>query len=310
MLKSTLIILGIICVVFFPLVTAEDFVTDQEISENTLLHFSINHFTNNFTSGKENIGLDSLSGANEEILDTPEAVKKYELVTFDQVGMNTNLRSSSPQISFQINGTEYPADLKRMDFESIDDGIDSYSGMLIGEANSSVLLTINGNATLGSITLNDETYYIEPVEIKTHTEITERIPHIIYSSKDVENREFLIDNGPIDSQDNEPGISYQSLTTNSGIGDVQQMDSVPDGRTAVTVLIVTDNQFYSDHPGFGWKIVAQDIIAEANRQFGREDIGVILVPDYDDSKRQNLTNHPLIRSNPLSRFVRYIPTHH
>lgn len=52
-----------------------------------------------------------------------------------------------------------------MDFESIDDGIDSYSGMLTKEANSSILLTINGNATLGSITLNDETYYIEPVSL-------------------------------------------------------------------------------------------------------------------------------------------------
>jgi hypothetical protein len=146
------------------LVTAEDFATDQEISENTLLHFSIRHFTNNFTSGKENIRLDSLS-ANEAILEIPQAVEKYELVTFNQAGMNNNLRSSSIQISFQINGTEYPADLKMMDFESIDDGIDSFSGTLAGEANSSVLLTISDNATIGSITLNDQTYYIEPVSL-------------------------------------------------------------------------------------------------------------------------------------------------
>lgn len=52
-----------------------------------------------------------------------------------------------------------------MDFESIDDGIDSYSWTLDGEANSSVLLTICDNATIGSITLDDEIYYIEPVSL-------------------------------------------------------------------------------------------------------------------------------------------------
>ena len=86
---------GIFCVVFFPLVNAEDFAEDQEISETTVLQFSIKNFTNNFTSGKENMGQDSLSG-NEEILEIPQAVKKYELVTFDQAGLNNNLRSSSP----------------------------------------------------------------------------------------------------------------------------------------------------------------------------------------------------------------------
>ncbi|MFA5268807.1 MAG: hypothetical protein WC379_12625 [Methanoregula sp.] len=49
--------------------------TDQYISETTVLQFSIKHFTNNFTSGKENMGLDSLSG-NEGILQFPRAVKK------------------------------------------------------------------------------------------------------------------------------------------------------------------------------------------------------------------------------------------
>jgi len=306
MLKYAMILVCIVCVVFFPLVTAESVASNQIDSETIVLQFSIKDFTNNFTSEKENIGLDSLSG-NEEILEIPTAVKKFELVTFDQAGMNTNFRSSSPHISFQIDGIEYPADLKRMDFESIDDGIDSYSGTLTGEVNSSVLLTISDNATIGSIALNDETYYIEPVEIKTHTEITKRIPHIIYSSKDVEYREFLIDNGPIDSKADEPGVSYKSLTTNPGIRDVQQTDSVPDGRTAVTVLIVTDNQFYSDHSGSGWKIVAQDIIAEANRQFGREDIGVILVPSYNDSKRQVLSQNPLIRSDPFFTFGQVYP---
>jgi len=282
-------------------VNAESVSKDQEISETPELQFSIQHFTYNFTSERGNLRLDSLS-SYEDNLEIPPAVNRYELVTLNQQGMNTNLRSTTPHLSFQIDGLEYPADLKRMDFESVDDGIDSYSGTLFGEANSSVLLTISDDATIGSITLNDETYYIEPVKTNPHTEITERIPHIIYSSRDVENREFLIDNGPINSKDNELDVGYQSRTTSSGIEGVLPADSLPDGRTAITVLIVTDNQFYSDHSGYGWKLVAQDIIAEANRQFGRDDIGVILIPNYDDSRRQDLSNDPLIRSEPFVAF--------
>jgi PKD repeat protein len=306
MSRSALILVCLICVVFIPLVNAESVTTDQKISENSGLIFAIKGSTNNFSSGKQTPALDGLS-SNEEILQIPPAVKKYDLVTFDQQGINTDLRSTSPHLSFQIDGTDYLSDLKRMDFESIDDGIDSYSGTLAGEANSSVLLTVSDNATIGSITLNDETYYLEPVQTKTQTKNTGRIPHIIYRSQDVENREFLIDNDPISSTNDEPGAGYQSRTLNSGIDDIQSMDTVSDGRTAVTVLIVTDNQFYSDHSGYGWKLVGQDIIAEANRQFGRDDIGVILIPVYDDSKRQDLTNSQQIKTYPLYAFKEVYP---
>ena len=50
-----------------------------------------------------------------------------------------------------------------MDFESIDDRIDSYTGTLAGVANSSVLLTISNSAMIGSVTFKNDTYYIEPV---------------------------------------------------------------------------------------------------------------------------------------------------
>ena len=50
MLKSVMILVGIICVVFFPLVSAEAITTDQVISETTLLPVSIIQFTNNYTS--------------------------------------------------------------------------------------------------------------------------------------------------------------------------------------------------------------------------------------------------------------------
>jgi PKD repeat protein len=54
-------------------------------------------------------------------------------------------------------------------------------------------------------------------------------------------------------------------------------------------------------------VVAQDIIAEANRQFGRDDIGVILVPNYNDSKRQVLSDQFDIMTNPLNASYTVYP---
>lgn len=302
MSRSVLILVCIICVFILPLVSAEYYMSDQEISDNSQQKCWIKNLTQKISSGM--LDLDSLSNDEERLL-IPPAVKKYDLVIFDHKGINTDLRAPSPHLSFLIYDTDYSAILKRMDFEVINDGIDSYTGILTGEPNSSVLLTISNNATIGSVTLNDETFYFEPVQIKALT--TDRIPHIIYSSNDVENREFPIDNGPINSNDNNLDAEFGSLKASLGNECVRSTDTASDGRTAVTVLIVTDNQFYSDHSGYGWNIVAQDIIAEANRQFGRDDIGVILIPIYDDSKRLILTNNLQVKTNPLYAFMDVYP---
>jgi hypothetical protein len=70
--------------------------------------------------------------------------------------------------------------------------------------------------------------------------------------------------------------------------------------------VVTDNQFYQDQDN--WKTVAQDIVAEANRQFDRDDIRVALcVMAYTDSRRVQLSNQPDILSKPVAAFERVYP---
>ncbi|WP_054847603.1 hypothetical protein [Methanoculleus chikugoensis] len=76
------------------------------------------------------------------------------------------------------------------------------------------------------------------------------------------------------------------------------MRELQDQYATVNLLVVTDNQFYQDQDN--WKTVAQDIVAEANRQFDRDDIRVTLcVMAYTDSKRVQLSNHSNITSNPV-----------
>jgi len=70
--------------------------------------------------------------------------------------------------------------------------------------------------------------------------------------------------------------------------------------------VTTDNQFYQDQSN--WKAIAQDIVAEANRQFGRDDILVSLnVMAYTDSRRVQLSNQPDILSKPIDAFERVYP---
>jgi hypothetical protein len=233
MMKSGIILVLMACIILSPQVNAESINTNQKITGSAGMMFTIKDCTYNFTSEKQNQELDRHS-RDKETLRIPPAVKKYDLVTFDHQGINSDLRSISPHLSFLIDGMEYPADLKRMDFESIDDGIDSYSGTLVGERNSSVLLTISDAATIGSVTHNDETFYIEPVQQEAQVEITDSLPHIIYSSKDVEDQEFLIDNGPVNSINNKPNTVSQSRALNSDFKSNQLMDTFTDSRTAVT----------------------------------------------------------------------------
>jgi len=128
----------------------------------------------------------------------PRNIKKYDLVTLDQQQINRNLRSPSPSLSILIRGIEYQAKLERVDWDTVDDGIDSYTGSLAGETNSSVGITVNNNATIGGVTLKGETFYFGPVEAVPkdilHGGV---ILHYIYSSKDMKPVAFLIDNGTV-----------------------------------------------------------------------------------------------------------------
>lgn len=79
------------------------------------------------------------------------------------------------------------------------------------------------------------------------------------------------------------------------------------GMVDVGAIVATDNQWITDEPD--WKTKAQNIIAEADNQLGRDDIQVYLtVYAYDDSKKDELSNDPNIISDPLGTFFNHFPT--
>jgi PKD repeat protein len=293
LMSRNLMIICLVCIVLILQADAKLPDKDQAIFGNAELDFSVGEYTFPIRESKP-LG-NEISQEIEEI-QVPDTVKIYELVTFDQTKINNDIRSLAHNLSFRINGTEYYTHLTRMDFDTLDDGIDSYSGTLIGKDNSSVLLTVNDDIMIGSITLDDETYYIEPVNLLlTNPASKDFRTHIIYRSGDIEGREFSFENGIT-------GVPRQQNIIESGTRSSHAIESLPDGRTVITILIVTDNQFYTDTGGTGWIVVAQDIIAEANRQLGRNDIGVILVPQYDDARRQDLSNYEYHNTKPLVTF--------
>jgi hypothetical protein len=130
-------------------------------------------------------------------LTIPGPVKKFDLVTFDIPSINENIKKNQ-NLDVLIGNTEYSMKLTRSNFENIDDGIDSYYGTLNEIKDSEVLLTISENIITGSVRLNNDTYYIKPVEPRIRISMDRPVLHIIYSSADVvQDKPMKIDDGTL-----------------------------------------------------------------------------------------------------------------
>jgi hypothetical protein len=114
-------------------------------------------------------------------LKIPKGVGRYDIVTFDHAALSREIEGGT--LLLRVRGTEYLAELHRMNFEQIDDGIDSYEGMIVGVEGSDVLLTTSEGGLTGSVTLNGETFRIEGVEPRARAERSASPLHVIYSSR-------------------------------------------------------------------------------------------------------------------------------
>jgi len=118
-----------------------------------------------------------------EELDIPKGITRYDIVTFDHAAVNSQVREGA--LPLRIHGRDYRLELQRMNFEQIDDGIDSYEGTIVGVEESDVLLTTAENVLTGSITFGHETFWISGIEPRARAEQSASPLHVIYSSKDV-----------------------------------------------------------------------------------------------------------------------------
>jgi hypothetical protein len=298
--KILLVLVGILCIVsiMMPAVQADANGLNPDASNKmtSSLEFKDCTFPIFLQETRESL-LKTEQNPKQDFQKIPLAVKQFDLVSFNQPFLNEQLKSGSDLI-IQIRGKDYQAHLSRMEFDHIDDGIDSYEGNLVGIKNSNVVLTVSDKVTIGSVTLNNETFYIDPVTSREHAEMGGSPVHIIYSSKDVEAREIQIDDGPAT-------LPHESAWTNNQKLASSLQGVSPDQFVTVKILVATDKKFFDSSDD--WVAVAQDIIAVANQQFGRDDIKVILDPIYDSSKTNQLSEHPAIISDPIGSFKEIYP---
>lgn len=81
-------------------------------------------------------------------------------MTFNHAALSREMEGGT--LLLRVRGTEYLAEVHRMNFEQIDDDIDSYEGgRIVGVGESDVLLTTSENGLIGSVTLGRETFRIE-----------------------------------------------------------------------------------------------------------------------------------------------------
>lgn len=239
-------------------------------------------------------------------LNIPTTVERYDLVAFDMTQMNTLSKKSMPVL---INNKEYEVVLERLNFENIDDDINSYLGHVKGIDGSSVLITFDESMgkeiVQGHIQLADETIYIVPVLSRADGLKTNYPLHAIYSSKNVvelaENPDEIMLSDTTTQSMCEVVIP---VSTNSPSIDVRENTQTRASEldwATVTVLVATDNEFYSSETN--WVSSAQSYMAGAASQYQRDDIRVDLtVVSYDASKRNILSADPRKTTDPLQMF--------
>ena len=103
MAKYCVTLLFIICIICIPLAAAEVGSPNKTLSESPGMDFAIKGYTFNADLESGILICEGMEASEPGPVNTPDAVKEYNLVTFDQLSINTTLRSvpaESSQITF------------------------------------------------------------------------------------------------------------------------------------------------------------------------------------------------------------------
>ncbi|WAI01456.1 M12 family metallo-peptidase [Methanogenium organophilum] len=227
----------------------------------------------------------------------PSSIKNYDLVVFD-IQRIREILLSGDTLTVYVEGQPYVMDIQEIltDTEALAIGIHSFTGSLIGVEDSEVILTFDDRVLLSRIAINKTEYYIESTSMKD-PKSTNAFLQYVYSSKDVvpEGDTILID-------------SYLPSThvineTEYALKKILEEQAYSDATVTVRVLVATDSKWMTDEPD--WQVKAANIITDCNYEMNT--IGVNLVPIYDTSKAQLLSDDPQIQGSPLSTFAAYYP---
>lgn len=299
--KVSFVLLALLlaAIAMVPIVSADDLHKKSADKENFPPLLIIDQKTTIIASGFNASNTESQKTIDRyQELNIPKTIKKFDIARFDSIDLKMEGENRIPII---VHGKPQTLLLKRMDFEHIDDGIDSFSGKIEGVDNSLALFTFGGKVVQGYLESGDEILTIAPVENRASTEKATKPLHIVYSSKDVINSEkgTHVDNGPAALP---PGVklSTQPLKMNP------KAQAATRGWETVSILIGTDNAFYTQESN--WVSSANEIMSMADYQYDRADIQVMFnVVSYDASKRTQLSNNPSITTDPLNVFKTNFP---
>lgn len=136
--------------------------------------------------------LSSFNVQKPEELQIPSNINKFDVVTFNHTLLNNQLKSGKSFI-ISFGGKDYQTEISRMNFENIDDGIDSFHGKLVGINYSDIMFTTSEKSLTGRVTGEDGIYWITPVEPGLRIENSSSPLHIIYNSRNVRDEHFKID---------------------------------------------------------------------------------------------------------------------
>jgi len=199
---------------------------------------------------------ESESSINYESLKIPESVitssdskkESGEIANdselYDVICFNNPIPDRQAEITLPITlyGKDYLLLLKRMNFENIDDGIDSYEGMISGIDDSHVVLTADmDNILCGFISYPGEYITISAIQASENSRTTGMPLHIVYSEYDmlqpVEPIEFC---GVKDQVQTAP--LSEKIVKPAGSNSKGPYDTI-----YVDVLVITDNALHSSY---------------------------------------------------------------
>ncbi|MDE4907118.1 hypothetical protein L0665_00555 [Methanogenium marinum] len=178
-----LIVMVLVGGIFLLVASANEKMLGTDTQENSGMIFEISGFTHALKTdvSSSDSTEESLSDEYGE-LNIPLTVERYDIVQFSEIHLNT-IKNNSLKVT--IYGEVYDMHLERMNFEAIDDGIDSYSGSIDGLDDSVAIFTFDRNLVQGSVQLRDEMVFITPVQNRENSLKTTMPLHIVYSSKDM-----------------------------------------------------------------------------------------------------------------------------
>lgn len=214
----------------------------------------------------------------------------YNLVTFTNP---ISVRSDTVNLPITLYGQSYTACLTKSNIDSGIDGMDGYTGTIMGLNNSKIILVVtDNNLVTATIQLEDDYVVINPAQNREYTENTLYPLHVIYSENDL-----VLPEEPIyfcGTQDPDDPVDQQFVSVFNAFRE-NSVSALP-----LDITFVTDNEYYGS--AGNWESKAYALLLAADEYFiANGDLNIILRAEgYDASKRTELSASPYKIINPLT----------